>query len=76
MAESQLLPAGPGHPAVDVANVYPAGSRQGASTSALIGQLRGTVARQVSLGTTSHSTGWPARFSGISAAHQVLHLPS
>jgi RND superfamily putative drug exporter len=39
----QLLPAGPGHPAVDVANVYPVGSPQDASTSALIGQLRGTV---------------------------------
>jgi RND superfamily putative drug exporter len=39
----QLLPAGPGHPAVDVANVYPAGSPQDASTAALIGQLRGTV---------------------------------
>ncbi len=42
-AGPRLLPAGPGHPAVDVANVYPAGSPQDASTSALIGQLRGTV---------------------------------
>jgi putative drug exporter of the RND superfamily len=42
-AGPQLLPAGPGHPAVDVANVYPVGSPQDASTSALIGQLRGTV---------------------------------
>ena len=42
-AGPQLLPAGPGHPAVDVANVYPTGSPQDASTSALIGQLRGTV---------------------------------
>jgi RND superfamily putative drug exporter len=42
-AGPRLLPAGPGHPAVDVANVYPAGSPQDASTSALIGQLRGAV---------------------------------
>ena len=42
-AGPQLLPAGPGHPAVDVADVYPTGSPQDASTSALIGQLRGTV---------------------------------
>jgi RND superfamily putative drug exporter len=42
-AGPQLLPAGPGHPAVDVANVYPAGSPQDASTAALIGQLRGIV---------------------------------
>jgi RND superfamily putative drug exporter len=42
-AGPRLLPAGPGHPAVDVASVYPAGSPQDASTSALIGQLRGTV---------------------------------
>ncbi len=43
IAGPHLLPAGPGHPAVDVANVYPTGSPQDASTSALIGQLRGTV---------------------------------
>jgi RND superfamily putative drug exporter len=42
-AGPQLLPAGPGHPAVDVANVYPTGSPQDASTSALIGTLRSTV---------------------------------
>ena len=42
-AGPQLLPAGPGHPAVEVANVYPAGSPQDASTAALIGTMRGTV---------------------------------
>jgi RND superfamily putative drug exporter len=42
-AGPQLLPAGPGHPAVDVANVYPTGSPQDASTAALIGTMRGTV---------------------------------
>ena len=42
-AGPQLLPAGPGHPAVDVANVYPTGSPQDATTAALIGQLRGTI---------------------------------
>jgi putative drug exporter of the RND superfamily len=45
-AGPQVLPAGPGHPAVAVANVYPAGSPQDASTSALIGTLRGTVIPQ------------------------------
>ena len=42
-AGPQLLPAGPGHPAVDVANVYPTGSPQDASTASLIGTLRNTV---------------------------------
>jgi RND superfamily putative drug exporter len=42
-AGPQLLPAGPGHPAVEVANVYPTGSPQDASTAALIGTMRGTV---------------------------------
>jgi RND superfamily putative drug exporter len=42
-AGPQVLPAGPGHPAVAVADVYPVGSPQDASTSALINQLRGTV---------------------------------
>jgi uncharacterized membrane protein YdfJ with MMPL/SSD domain len=45
-AGPQVLPAGPGHPAVAVADVYPAGSPQDASTSALIGTLRGTVIPQ------------------------------
>jgi RND superfamily putative drug exporter len=42
-AGPQLLPAGPGHSAVEVANVYPTGSPQDASTAALIGTMRGTV---------------------------------
>jgi RND superfamily putative drug exporter len=40
-AGPEVLPAGPGHPAV--AEVYPVGSPQDASTSALINQLRDTV---------------------------------
>jgi RND superfamily putative drug exporter len=39
----QFLPAGPNHPAVAVAEVYPAGSPQAASTSQLIVHLRATV---------------------------------
>src|SRR5260221_2895811 len=37
------FPAGPGHPAVAVAEIYPAGSPQAASTSKLITTLRSTV---------------------------------
>jgi putative drug exporter of the RND superfamily len=40
---TKLLPAGPGHPAVAVAEAYPAGSPQDASTSNLITHLRNTV---------------------------------
>jgi RND superfamily putative drug exporter len=39
----QILPAGPGHPAVALAQAYPTGSPQDASTSELITQLRSTV---------------------------------
>jgi RND superfamily putative drug exporter len=39
----QLLPVGPGHPGVAVAQVYPTGSPQDASTSKLIGTLRNHV---------------------------------
>lgn len=39
----QLLPAGPGHPGVAVAQVYPTGSPQDASTSNLITTLRNHV---------------------------------
>jgi RND superfamily putative drug exporter len=37
------FPAGPGHPAVGVAEVFPTGSPQSASTSNLITQMRGSV---------------------------------
>jgi RND superfamily putative drug exporter len=40
---TRVLPAGPGHPAVAVAQVYPTGSPQDASTSNLITNLRATV---------------------------------
>jgi putative drug exporter of the RND superfamily len=39
----QLLPPGPGHPGVAVAQVYPAGSPQDASTSKLVTTLRNRV---------------------------------
>jgi RND superfamily putative drug exporter len=39
----QVFPAGPGHPAVALAEVYPAGSPQAQSTTNLINNLRGTV---------------------------------
>jgi RND superfamily putative drug exporter len=47
------LPAGPGHPAVDVALAYPAGSPQDASTSNLITTLRGRVIPQALHGTST-----------------------
>jgi RND superfamily putative drug exporter len=53
-AGPQLLPAGPGHSAVEVANVYPTGSPQDASTSALIGTMRGTVIPDTLHGSGSH----------------------
>jgi len=40
---TQILPAGPGHPPVAVADAYPSGSPQDASTSSLITTLRNTV---------------------------------
>jgi RND superfamily putative drug exporter len=39
----QFFPAGPGHPAVALAEVYPVGSPQDQSTTNLINNLRGTV---------------------------------
>jgi RND superfamily putative drug exporter len=53
-AGPQLLPSGPGHPAVDVANVYPTGSPQDASTANLIGTLRTTVIPHALQGSGSH----------------------
>jgi RND superfamily putative drug exporter len=41
--QPEFFPAGPGHPAVAVAEVYPSGSPQDQSTVNLIGNLRGTV---------------------------------
>jgi RND superfamily putative drug exporter len=46
----QLLPAGPGHPGVAVAQVYPTGSPQDASTSSLITTLRNRVITNVIAG--------------------------
>jgi RND superfamily putative drug exporter len=49
---TQILPAGPGHPAVAVAQVYPTGSPQDASTSNLITTLRNTVIPRAVHGTS------------------------
>jgi RND superfamily putative drug exporter len=49
---THILPAAPGHPAVAVAQAYPTGSPQDASTSALITQLRNTVIPQALRGTS------------------------
>jgi putative drug exporter of the RND superfamily len=43
VGEPQLLPAGPGHPGVAVAHIYPTGSPQDASTSNLITTMRSRV---------------------------------
>jgi RND superfamily putative drug exporter len=50
----QLLPPGPGHPGVAVAQVYPAGSPQDASTSNLVTTLRNRVIPSVVAG--QHAT--------------------
>jgi RND superfamily putative drug exporter len=50
---TQILPAGPGHPEVAVAQAYPTGSPQDASTSALITHLRSTVIPHAVHGTSA-----------------------
>jgi RND superfamily putative drug exporter len=50
---TEILPAGPGHPAVAVAEAYPTGSPQDASTSALITHLRRAVIPQAVHGTSA-----------------------
>jgi RND superfamily putative drug exporter len=52
VTQAQILPAGPGHPAVAVAQVYPTGSPQDASTSNLITNLRDTVIPRAVHGTS------------------------
>src|SRR5947209_6640303 len=54
---TQILPAGPGHPAVAVAQAYPTGSPQDASTSALITHLRSTVIPHAVHGTSAIAYG-------------------
>jgi putative drug exporter of the RND superfamily len=73
-----LLPAGPGHPAVDVASVYPTGSPQDATTSALIAAMRGTVIPAALHGTGSHLdvlVGGQTALSGDFAAQLSAKLP-
>jgi RND superfamily putative drug exporter len=50
---TQILPAGRGHPAVAVAQAYPTGSPQDASTSALIAHLRSAVIPHAVRGTSA-----------------------
>jgi RND superfamily putative drug exporter len=50
---TQILPAGPGHPAVAVAEAYPTGSPQDASTSNLITTLRSSVIPRAVHGTSA-----------------------
>ncbi len=50
---TQVLPAGAGHPAVAVAEAYPSGSPQDASTSNLITNLRDTVIPDALHGTSA-----------------------
>jgi RND superfamily putative drug exporter len=52
ITQVRTLPAGPGHPAVAVAQAYPAGSPQDASTSNLITHLRDTVIPRAVHGTS------------------------
>jgi RND superfamily putative drug exporter len=49
---AQVLPAGPGHPAVAVAELYPSSSPQAAATSALISRLRDSVIPRALHGST------------------------
>jgi RND superfamily putative drug exporter len=50
---TQILPAGPGHPVVAVADAYPTGSPQDASTSNLITTLRSSVIPRAVHGTSA-----------------------
>ena len=50
----RVIALGGDHPTVAIANVYPAGSPQAASTSALLGRVRGQVLPPVTHGTGLH----------------------
>jgi RND superfamily putative drug exporter len=73
---TKILPAGPGHPAVAVAEAYPAGSPQDASTSNLIAHLRGTVIpRAVHGASTTVYVGGQTALSDDEATQLASKLP-
>jgi RND superfamily putative drug exporter len=73
---TKVLPAGPGHPAVAVAEAYPAGSPQDASTSNLITHLRGTVIpRDVHGTSTTVYVGGQTALSDDEATQLASKLP-
>jgi putative drug exporter of the RND superfamily len=73
VAPTQILPAGPGHPAVAVAQVYPTGSPQDASTSNLIAHLRDTVIPRG--GSPTVYVGGQTALAGDQAAQLSSKLP-
>jgi RND superfamily putative drug exporter len=73
---TKVLPAGPGHPAVAVAEAYPTGSPQDASTSNLITHLRGTVIPRAVHGTsTTVYVGGQTALSDDEATQLASKLP-
>jgi RND superfamily putative drug exporter len=73
---TQILPAGAGHPAVAVAEAYPTGSPQDASTSALIRHLRSTVIPNAIHGTSGTAyVGGPTALTDDFAAQLNSKLP-
>jgi RND superfamily putative drug exporter len=76
VTHTQILPAGPGHPAVAVARVYPTGSPQDASTSNLITNLRTTVIPHALHGTSpTVYVGGQTALAGDEAAQLSSKLP-
>jgi RND superfamily putative drug exporter len=76
VTQTQILPAGSGHPAVAVAQVYPTGSPQDASTSNLITNLRNTVIPRAVHGTSpTVYVGGQTALAGDQAAQLSSKLP-
>ena len=73
---TKILPAGPGHPAVAVAEAYPSGSPQDASTSNLITHLRDTVIPAAAQGTSATVyVGGPTALAADEATQLASKLP-
>jgi RND superfamily putative drug exporter len=76
ITRAKILPAGPGHPAVAVAQAYPTGSPQDASTSKLITNLRDTVIPHAVRGTpTTVFVGGQTALADDQAAQLSSKLP-
>jgi putative drug exporter of the RND superfamily len=76
VTQTRILPAGPGHPAVAVAEAYPTGSPQDASTSNLIMHLRDTVIpRAVHASTPAVYVGGPTALADDEATQLSAKLP-